>query len=251
MLQLYFKEGQKIFNRSGWYAIRSGWSIFDAKFQAEGIEEVLQTYFGEARLKEVLTEVLITSYETQDIVKPWFFKSARAKKDASYDFPLKLVGRATSAAPTYFEPAYAEKNGFSEGLNFIDGGVFANNPSMCAYVEAKNLFPNEEVMLVSLGTGALTRKISYEESKDWGVAEWARPILNVVFDGVADTIHYQLSQLLGKEQYMQFEVSLKDGGSDDMDDASLTNMRVLKNLAEELIRKRQDDLDKLCETLIK
>jgi hypothetical protein len=59
---------------------------------------------------------------------------------------------------------------------------------MYAYVEARKVHPEEnDFLVVSLGTGELTRNMPYEEVRGWGLALWAQPILNVVFDGVADT----------------------------------------------------------------
>jgi len=34
----------------------------------------------------------------------------------------------------------------------IDGGVFINNPAVPAYVEAKKLYPDEEIKLLSIDT---------------------------------------------------------------------------------------------------
>ena len=45
---------------------------------------------------------------------------------------MRDVARATSAAPTYFEPARLPGN---PPYALVDGGVFANNPGMCAYVD--------------------------------------------------------------------------------------------------------------------
>ena len=48
---------------------------------------------------------------------------------------MKEVARATSAAPTYFEPLKLETQGPPDYWAFVDGGVFANNPAMCAVAE--------------------------------------------------------------------------------------------------------------------
>ena len=74
----------------------------------------------------------------------------------------------------------------------MDGGVFATNPAMCALAEALNTVAPADVVLVSLGTGERTHKRDFDEIKDWGLANWARPILDVVFDGVSDAVNYQL-----------------------------------------------------------
>lgn len=164
------------------------------------------------------------------------------------------AARATSAAPTYFEPAKLTFKNGKDYLALVDGGVYANNPAMCGYVEARKLWPAEkDVVVVSLGTGELTRSIPYDKAKNWGLAKWAQPLLGVVFDGVSDAVDYQLQDLCSDEdtrvsQYHRYQVVLTEG-NDDMDDASRTNIRVLKLLAENLVDRRDADLEQLCKVL--
>jgi uncharacterized protein len=104
--------------------------------------------------------------------------------------------------------------------------------------------------VVSLGTGQLTRPLPLEDAKDWGLAGWAQNILSVIFDGVQDTVDYQLRQLLpdtgGLEQrYYRFQVTL-DKGMDDMDDASKTNLFVLRHKANDLVLEQSATLGSLC-----
>jgi uncharacterized protein len=98
------------------------------------------------------------------------------------------------------------------------------------------------VVLLSLGTGQHTNKRSFDEIKDWGVAKWARPILDVVFDGVSDAVDYQLDHVLSSERYWRLQTELTRA-SDDMDDASEDNLAKLRGHAEDLIRERSATLD--------
>ena len=52
------------------------------------------------------------------------------------DFSVRDVARATAAAPTYFEPVEVASTRGPLGA-CVDGGLFANNPTMCAYAEAQ------------------------------------------------------------------------------------------------------------------
>lgn len=248
---LYENDGARIFSRSVWHRIHSRFGLADEKYPAEGVEAVLDEYLGDARISDALTDVLITSYEIEQRF-PFFFRSSKARQDPTYDFPMVKAARATSAAPTYFEPLKLETEETVDYYALIDGGVYANNPAMCAYVEAKTTYAEakpEDFLLVSLGTGQLTRPLLYNEVKDWGLIEWAQPILNVVFDGVSDTVDYQLRQQLAPERYYRFQIRL-DEGNDDMDDASRTNTRSLILLAQEMIYKSKNDLEQLCELLV-
>lgn len=261
LIALYEQEGGKIFTRP--FLSRIPFlgpkirTIFEQKYLSKGIEKVLDKYFGEAHLKDALTDVIITSYEIERR-KPWFFKSTKAKGDARDDFLMKQIARATSAAPTYFEPLKVETSSPSGYYAFIDGGVFANNPAMCGYVEAKTTYPDaNDFLVVSLGTGDLTPKLDYEKAKGWGILSWVRKVLDVTFDGANNPVNYQLEQLLpyandGTKRYYRFQTKL-DKSNDRMDDASSKNIRALKLLAAEIIREkdRDRDLDTLCEQLVK
>jgi uncharacterized protein len=255
LIDLYETEGGKIFDRPVWHRIHSAGGLAEEKYPAKGIEEVALEYFGDVHLAEALTEVLVTAYEIERR-GPWFFKRrhARDQNREGDNFLMREVARATSAAPTYFEPLPLTWGPHGERA-FIDGGVHSNNPAMCAYVEARKTHPEENDFLVlSLGTGEPTREMPYEEVKDWGLALWAQPILNVVFDGVADTVDYQLRELLSTEEgdarrYYRFQTVLAIG-KDDMDDASATNIQALKTKAQEIIDENDATLKALCSQLI-
>ena len=238
MITLYEEEGPSIFDRSVWDVITSAGGLIDEKYPPEGMEKAFQTYLGEALLSEALTEVLVTAYEIEQRTT-FFFKSAKARADERDDFPIRMAAQATSAAPTYFEPVQIERGDGLADLALVDGGVFANNPAMCAYAEALKDEGDDQITLVSLGTGELTRSLDYEDAKDWGLAEWAKPIIDVVFDGVSDATDHHLEQILGRNRYFRFQTRL-DRARDDMDDASERNLHLLKQEAEELLRDERD-----------
>jgi patatin-like phospholipase/acyl hydrolase len=235
VVALYENEGPGIFSRSVFQRIRSVGGLADEKYDADALEEVLARYLGDARLRDTTTDIIVTAYDTESR-RPEFFKSTRAREDDARDFALREVARATAAAPTYFQPA------LTGDRPLIDGGVFAVNPGMCALAEVRRDSPGAEVVLISLGTGQLTRPFPYDEVKDWGLVEWARPLIDIVFDGASDVVDYQLTQLLGEGRFFRFQTELI-GASDDLDDASEQNLRALKRTGERLIVEQASDLD--------
>jgi patatin-like phospholipase/acyl hydrolase len=252
IVNLYEHEGKTIFYQSLFHKINTFNNLLEAKYTSDGIEKVLSRYFGNTYLHEVVTDVLIPSYEIERRVA-FFFKSSHAKKEKNRNFLLKHVARATSAAPTYFPPEKIPTQDLSEYFALVDGAVYANNPAMCAFVEAKTMFPKEtKFLVVSLGTGELTKPIFYNKAKVWGVAQWAQPILDVVFDGVNDTVDYQLKQLLPTEEnsrrYYRFQVRLNEG-NDNLDNISQTNIRALKLYGEAIIRDNNEAINTLCQQL--
>ena len=260
LIGLYEREGPRIFSQPVGHRVDSLGGVSEEKYPSEGIEQVLEEYFGEVRLKDALTRILVTSYEIQLRI-PFFFRSERAEESADYDFPMRQVARATSAAPTYFEPARVETEGPADYYALVDGGVFANNPAMCVYVETRRILeaedspypPDTSVLLVSMGTGQFTDRLRYEEAAGWGLLGWARPIIDVVFDGVSDTVDFQLKEILPPSKdrtrrYYRFQRELVEV-SDAMDNTSPENLQDLKLLAATMIHEEDEKLSEVCERL--
>jgi uncharacterized protein len=242
LVDLYLTEGPRIFHHSIGRQLASGLGLLDEKYDAKPLEQALKTYLGDAMVSESLTDVLVTSYDLEHR-KPFFFKTDKAKETPRRDWPMHEAARATAAAPTYFEPEKLTAQG--ETFALCDGGVFAANPAMCAYAEARRRHPRAEIRLVSLGTGQLTKPLHFEDVKGWGLIEWARPLFDVVFDGVGDATEYQLEQLLPDADYTRFQIELV-GASDSLDNASEPNLEGLQDLGRALIKQRAADLDRLA-----
>lgn len=66
----------------------------------------------------------------------------------------------------------------------IDGGVFANNQAACA--SGKRLFRNDNIILLSIGTGGTTKSIT--NSKRLGKIGWIKPLLHVIFASGLDCV---------------------------------------------------------------
>ncbi|HEX5897420.1 MAG TPA: CBASS cGAMP-activated phospholipase [Thermoleophilaceae bacterium] len=236
LVALYEEEGPKIFDRSLFQRIKSAEGLLDEKYDGSALDRALERFLEHKRLAETRPDLIVPAYDTA-LPGPYFFKSTKARETPeSDDFPLSVVARATSAAPTYFEALEAGDRAL------VDGGVFAGNPAMCAFAEVRGEVDAREVVLLSLGTGQRTSKRSFDEIKDWGVAKWARPILDVVFDGVSDAVDYQLDHVLGGDRYWRLQTELTLA-SDDLDDASDDNLAKLRGHADDLIREQSALLD--------
>jgi predicted acylesterase/phospholipase RssA len=227
---IYEEEGPEIFSRSLLRKIGSVGGLTDERYSSSGLVDALERHLGDAPMKAATVPLLLTAYDTER-------RAIRFLRSEGEDSGATMVqaAHATSAAPTYFE---AVRIG---DATLVDGGVFAVNPAMCAYAEVAGKLD----LLVSLGTGSHTRRLAYDEIKDWGQLEWARPVLDVVFDGGQDAVDFQLSRLLG-DSYVRLQTELRDA-SDDLDDASSSNLAALRREAERLIA--DSDLDAVCERL--
>ncbi|MEO9199447.1 MAG: CBASS cGAMP-activated phospholipase [Antricoccus sp.] len=241
----YATYGPQIFHRDLLRTIITVDGIFEERYSDHGLKEVLLNYFGDAVLSDCRTDVLVTGYALQRRCA-FFFRSARAQTDLSYDYALTDVARATSAAPTYFEPAEVTDRANAQSYGLIDGGVFANNPAMCAISEAKAAGEQIDLML-SMGTGAQNRPISVRQARDWGKLQWATRIIDVVFDGVSETVDYQAQQLV-TDRFTRFQAELI-GASDALDDASEANIASLRAVANKLISEKSADIDRIAQIL--
>ncbi|HVD56600.1 MAG TPA: CBASS cGAMP-activated phospholipase [Thermoleophilaceae bacterium] len=242
LVSLYRDEGPKIFDRDVFQRIRSGEGLLDERYDADALERALDRFLSDKRLAEAKPDLLVPAYNMTE-PGPNFFKTRKARENPETDdFPLSVVARATSAAPTYFEPLEVNDSAL------VDGGVFAVNPAMSAFAEVMRFQPTAEVLLVSLGTGQRTRQRTFDQVKDWGLIEWAKPILDVVFDGMSDVVDYQLEHALEDGRYWRLQTEL-DLASDDLDDASELNLELLGRHAEVLIETRSEDLDEIIAAL--
>ena len=166
--KLYVERGRAIFD-----AKRFNFSgTLRAKYDNAVLKAEIMRAFGEKTLSETKTGLLIPSV---DLVsgKVHVFKSnyldefVRDKDAAISDAVL-----ASCSAPFYFQPHQA--NSFL----FADGGIWANDPTLVAYVEAVGKLnrPPENVRIFSIGTGTGNRHYSNRDAgREWGaITGWRR-----------------------------------------------------------------------------
>ncbi|PSN58280.1 Patatin-like protein 2 [Blattella germanica] len=232
LVQMYRKHGSEIFYTNFFW---SKWSyIHGAQYDEKNIEKVLNEYFGNEIMKNTLSKLLITSYDMYNN-EPFFIKSWKEKTNS---IKLADAGRATSAAPTYFVPKvlYIDKRKHI----LIDGGVMANNPAACLYANCVKLFPEEEVLLLSVATG---RKHHSFDRIHIGQLRWIYPIITIMFDSGLDVVNYQLTHLL-PGRYIRIQSALKT--SEKLDDASPSNIKDLEELANKMILENKANIDLFC-----
>jgi predicted acylesterase/phospholipase RssA len=226
--ELYEIEGPRIFDRSLIKKITSVGGLVDERYDSAGLVDALTRWLGPGRLADLDPPVLLTAYDIQ---------ARRALFLGSSDVTMIDAVHASSAAPSYFEPVRIGD------ATLVDGGVFATNPAVCAYAQVGGKLD----LLLSLGTGEHTRPLPYDKVRGWGQLEWARPILDVVFDGTADAVDLQLTGLI-PGGYARLQTRL-DEASDDLDDASPENLAALRREAERLIAANDAQIDELCDRL--
>ena len=203
MGDIYSQHGAAIFDDSIWDNLRDLGKTVGADYSAKGLKAELRRVFGDQRLQDLGRKVAIPAFDLDNEAGPaertWKPKIFHNFTGADSDGAQRVADVAlyTSAAPTYFPSA----NGY------IDGGVFANNPSIVALVQAisaRNAAHEraalDDVVMLSVGTGVSLTYIK-GQTLDWGYAQWAQPLINVLMDGTAGIADYQARQLLGQRYH--------------------------------------------------
>lgn len=269
VIQFYRDHAPAIFYRGWGRALGTLFSLADEKYSAAPLDKILKDHFGaDDWLSQIPgnarggPELLITAYDIHDRT-PSLFKSWRARgqrwdcDDADEntedkDFRLWEMARATSAAPTYFEPVKIKARS-GRPSQLIDGGVYANNPALAAYVAARRIFPTDpDILVVSLGTGEDRHPLDFARARHWGLIEWARPLFKVLLGGSSDSVHYQMRELL-PDGYVRITKDF-DGGRGHsalqvIDDASPKNLQALERFAEGIVTDRLDEIERLAKVL--
>lgn len=236
LMGLYQNQGGHIFSRSFLHTATALGNLNGPKYPQDGVDEVLRKYFAGMHLRDAKTNLLVTAYALE-LRCPFFFRSWQAQQVPSHDYDAWHVARSTSAAPTYFPPHLAQA---ADGKKYalIDGGVYANNPALCAWVEAHNRHPGADILVVSLGTGNEKREITFSDARNWGVIGWAPRLIDIIFDGVSGTVDFELDEMLNSgdtRNHFRFQTDL-DNVDPSLDDTDPANLRALQALGEALAR---------------
>jgi hypothetical protein len=195
---LYVTRAGRVFADSVLDDLRDVGKVFGADYDVANLEREARRVLGDRTLSDLGTRVLVTAFDLDRGTGP----ARRWKPKLFHNFPgpdsdggalAYRVAVATAAAPTYF----ASYDGY------IDGGVFATNPSMCALAQTQDArIPADEraelheLRLLSFGTGRTLRYLEGDRL-DWGYWQWVRPLLDLMLDGVNGIADYQCAQLLG------------------------------------------------------
>jgi uncharacterized protein len=266
-LDLYAKKGDSIFNVSFWEQLINPFGFFNEKISQKNLEKQLDEVFGDLQLKDFIKPSLITSYDISE---------RRAKLFASHEanaslenFYVKDICRATSAAPTYFEPAKI-KSFYGQVFTLIDGGVYANNPALCAYAEARKiafskLLNDEEkidhpsvkdMILVSVGTGTVLKPYQFKDFENAGKIKWISPLIDILLSSNAETVDYNLRKMFetlgmrNRQNYHRLMPSLKNA-SPEMDDTSKNNIYELIQAGLSFVEHNRDELNSIAKKLVK
>ena len=266
-LNLYAKKGESIFNVPFFQYLLNPFGLLKEKISDKNIEKQLEEVFGNLELKDLIKPCLITSYDIT-ARKAMLFTSHNANQPIK-NFYVKDVCRATSAAPIYFEPAQINSF-YKQQYTLIDGGVYANNPALCAYAEARKInfstILNDiqkpdcptinDMIIISIGTGTVLKPYYFEDFDNAGKLKWISPLIDILLSSNVETVDYQIHKMyetLGNrnsKNYHRIMPELKKA-SPEMDETSKDNVFNLIQAGLAYISENQEDLNQIVKKLIK
>lgn len=204
IVEFYVSKGPEIFASGCFSSLKH---LVKSKYHAEPLENALRECFGDKKLADSSKRLVLPSYNIGDD-SVYIFKTPhheRLRRD--YKVPMWKVARATSAAPTYF-PAYFGV----DNVRLIDGGVWANNPSIVGITEAVSLLniPLEQIYVLNLGTTDEVK--SYPSHLDnGGCFKWCKAAVDVIMRGQSIGAWTQSQHLIGKDHIERLDPKVPDG----------------------------------------
>jgi patatin-like phospholipase/acyl hydrolase len=220
------------------------------KYSPEGLEGQLRLFFKELKLSQLIKPCCVTAYDLLH-TEPYLFQSNKAIGDPRSDFFVRSVIRSTAALPGIFPPAKVTSMAERE-FTFVDGSIFAYNPALFAYMQAKQLFPQaDSIALLSLGTGLATTAYSDKEVENTSYKNWARMLANIAFDAHSDMVNYQLEDIFKNKPhytYIRLQPSLH-GLNKEMDNVNTENIQSLYSAGESFVKSNEKTLSEIVELL--
>lgn len=258
LVDFFRSKSQEIFPRNLSQKLRTLLGPLDEeKYSSSSLEDILKEGLGDCTVKDCLTKIAITTYNIETR-KPFFISNMKDDNGDELNFLLRDAVRATTAAPTYFEPARVTCLTNRLIYSLIDGGVFMNDPTLAGlYFASEEGLNIRKLLIVSIGSGYESRPYNYFEMRDWKQISWispsrGTPILSIMFSGQSSATEMMLSRSLnrksGNTKYIKIDGPLQPG-NDDLDDASETNIRELDIFANNLIDNFNDELSYIADQL--
>ncbi|MHB1155865.1 MAG: CBASS cGAMP-activated phospholipase [Phycisphaerales bacterium] len=180
--------------------------ILTSRYTNKKLLSLLRQEFGDNTLGDVPVPLILPAVDIGNGCVH-VFKSKYA--DGFVRDPLVPIAdavMASCAAPTYFDPHILGQ------YQLVDGGLWANNPSLVAVIDAhyRLKIPLEDMRILSIGTGKSNTFYPHRTDcwKDWLIRSWQgwgfvtrwqrSKLLDLILNLQSDNAHNMLCLLLGE-----------------------------------------------------
>lgn len=208
IMEMYKSLGQKIFSDRNGFNLFGRQIYLNGKYDSRPLKDELQKIFGDAVLGDNSNKTgLCVVTKRLDTCSTWpVTNNPRAKYFDQNRFFIRDIVRASTAAPSYFEPEIIDVGAGQEGI-FVDGGMsMMNNPSLQLFLVAtlKGFQLNwdtgeDNLFIVSVGTGRRDKKLTGEKWQDPNLLDIAK-FAPDQFMSDAGELTEMMMHLLGKGQ---------------------------------------------------
>lgn len=228
MTDLYINNSVDIFHASFTHKLATLGGLLGPKYETTGLLTMLEEKLGDTKLSQTIIPTLITGYHIEGETGVEFFSEDAKKFPKDKDCLLTEVGMATAAAPVYFESVDVN---FDWGVlkSVADGGLYKQNPSLLAYLNAKKIANGRKIEIYSLGTGVFTSEELDAQFKGRGLLQWLTRLLGHIQIGGTEADDSVLHRLLnedGERNYFRINARIAEEHSK-MDDTSEENLHYL------------------------
>jgi len=201
IVEFYLQEGPNIFPQTCGIKAVQHWLM--RKYSGIPLENALKRILNERLLGASQKRLVIPSFNIGEDDVYLFRTPHHERLRRDYKVPAWKVGRATSAAPTFFSCSRD-----IDSLRLIDGGVWANNPTMVAVVEAFGTLgvPLSALKILNIGTSASVNHRKQVLNNGGKIAwAWDNAVVDVIMRGQSLGAHNQASFLLGRDNVVRLD----------------------------------------------
>ncbi len=234
--------------------------LFGPLYSPRPLKNLLDSAFGDASFINPRRNLVITAYsiDPRDAI---FFRGGPQTPpgDSLCSGSIRIADAVlgSSSAPTFFPPHQAVNPRTGTKQTLIDGAVFINDPSLAGFSEALRIYPDDDIRVISIGTGRIVQPIPFAQARKWGFLEWVTPagqfrtpLLSAIADGQARAVNSHLKKLIG-ERYQRFDYDLTRGyGSPSIDDSRPSNIKALERGALKMAEEMRPRLREVAKELV-
>jgi len=206
VLSIYLEHGDRIFPRAGRARHRLLRRLRRPRYDAAGLRAVLQDRFGDRLLGDSRVRLAIPSYDLAADRVHLFRTPHHRDLRRDWRVPAVEVALAAASAPTFL-PAHRV-----EAHRLIDGGVWANNPTLVGVAECFDRLGGERGRIRVLNVGTTSEVSERRATLDnGGLFAWRSDGLNVMLRGqcLAATNHAKL--ILGRPDVVRVDAPTPAG----------------------------------------
>jgi uncharacterized protein len=172
-------------------------------YDADALRTALKGILGGTKLGDSAKRLVIPAWDVQAGAVHIFKTPHHRRLTRDWRLQMVDVALATSAAPVYFPAARVDDH------RLIDGGVWANNPSVVSIAEAVSMLgvPLRAIRVLNVGT--IDRVTNHPKRLDrGGLLNWAKPIAPLILDAGSRGGQGIAEHLIGKGNYTRFDASV-------------------------------------------